>query len=238
MQTERVIPSAWPVFQAGWRGAVEPARVAVAECGVGRGVGCLAQHRTGKTGGSVLGDVLVEGEVAAVAAGAGGEQAERAGLSRPGAGLQDEMVAGPESIHGVGLFIGGGVQERLREKDEEPRGAERGPAFAPGLCTTRSRMQPRVRGPGHAAARIPKSAEGDGNGQSDLDSVVRRHDRAARRARPAGPGRRAGTGRRALMCSWWRSGSKGSHSATARSAAVGTAACCEQRWARQRSCSA
>lgn len=38
------------------------------------------------------------------------------------------------------------------------------------------------------------------------------------------------------MCSWWMSGSKGSHSATATSAAAAMGACSGQRWALQRSC--
>jgi hypothetical protein len=97
-------------------GTAEAASEAVANGCIGRRMRGLAQHGTRESACRVGGDVLVEGEVAASALGAGGEQGEGTGLAGARTCLQDEMAARAEVVGGLGLFVGGRGQAGLRER--------------------------------------------------------------------------------------------------------------------------
>jgi hypothetical protein len=73
--------------------------------------------------------------------GSGRKEAERAGLPRPGAGLQDEMVTGPEDVGSVRLFVGRRVQQELREREEKNRKGERAMSAVCGVSCRPGKVQ-------------------------------------------------------------------------------------------------
>lgn len=183
------------------------------------GVVLTAVHEAGDAGQYFVGRVVGEQALEPVL------QAPGAFLFLPGEGRGHalaEQVLGPLSHDScvpaqcpVGCVAEGDVEEDLTVpvgvvRAQDVDGQQRvQPALqcmqgAAGAARAMDRHQPgtvRVRGQGHAAARMPEFAGGGGSGQGDLDGVVRRHGRAPCRARPVDPGRRAGAGRRAWMCS-------------------------------------
>ncbi len=112
---------------------VQAAGVAVAERGVGQGVGGLAQNDWGEAGGGVLGDGPVVGEVAAAALGGAGEQRQGGRLSGARPGLQGQVVASVEGVGCGALLIGrvqhgaaGGAAQGVPDGRQEAGGAGAG----------------------------------------------------------------------------------------------------------------
>lgn len=87
-------------------GGVQAAGVAVADGGVGQGVGGLAQDASGEAGACVLGDGPVVGEVAAAAGGGVGEEGQGGGLAGSCPCLQCQVLACGEGVGCGGLFVG------------------------------------------------------------------------------------------------------------------------------------